>query len=234
MMPWMTLRAGLSSVQSNSGSDMVYLFLGDASPAKEIQLKKIRKEFIAQESQDFNLDILFASDLSLKGLQEKLLLFPVRNPGRMILIKDAQNLKPEVKDFLLDYFRKPYKHIILVLDIEQADRRDVFVQQACRFARVLRFQESAKPDAFSLSRFISSRRPDYALKILNQLLKDGERPERILGGLRYTWERESASPLETKRRLKLLLACDVDIKTGKLKASFALEKLVISLCARSA
>jgi hypothetical protein len=53
---------------------------------------------------------------------------------------------------------------------------------------------------------------------------------RILGGLGYTWERDVMAPLEAKRRLKLLLNCDVEIKTGRLKPNFALEKLVISLC----
>jgi DNA polymerase III delta subunit len=66
--------------------------------------------------------------------------------------------------------------------------------------------------------------------VLNQLLKKGERPERILGGLRYSWENSIATPLETRRRLKALLNCDIDIKTGRLKADFALERLVVSLC----
>lgn len=73
-------------------------------------------------------------------------------------------------------------------------------------------------------------KPDYALRILNELLRNGERPERILGGLRYAWEREFTPGVEAKRRLKLLLNCDINIKTGKLKPNFALEKLVISLC----
>jgi DNA polymerase III delta subunit len=96
---------------------------------------------------------------------------------------------------------------------------------------VILFKETVKPDTFVLSRSIESRRLDTALKLLDQLLKDGEKPERILGGLRYAWERGIANPVETKRRLKLLLGCDIDIKTGRLKPSFALEKLVVGLCA---
>ena len=65
---------------------------------------------------------------------------------------------------------------------------------------------------------------------LSKLLEEGERPERILGGLRYAWERDAASPLETRRRLKALLTCDIEIKTGKIKPVFALERLVIKLC----
>jgi len=67
--------------------------------------------------------------------------------------------------------------------------------------------------------------------VLNQLLENGEKPEWILSGLRYAWGKNIATPLEKKRRLKFLLDCDMDIKTGKLKPVFVLEKLIIKLCA---
>jgi DNA polymerase III delta subunit len=69
-----------------------------------------------------------------------------------------------------------------------------------------------------------------ALSVLAQLLKDGEKPERIMGGLRYSWEKYSATPKGTSIKLKALLNCELDIKTGRLKADFALERLVIALC----
>nr|HPL83037.1 hypothetical protein [Candidatus Omnitrophota bacterium] len=64
-------------------------------------------------------------------------------------------------------------------------------------------------------------------------IKDGERPERILGGLRYSLENNVQDVKGLRRRLKLLLNCDIEIKTGKLKPVFALEKLVVNLCALS-
>ncbi len=67
--------------------------------------------------------------------------------------------------------------------------------------------------------------------IERRLLENGERPERILGGLRYAVEKTTYHPLESKKRLKFLLNCDTDIKTGRLKAEFALERLVVALCA---
>jgi DNA polymerase III delta subunit len=39
------------------------------------------------------------------------------------------------------------------------------------------------------------------------------------------------NPAELQRRLKLLLECDVSIKTGRLKPTLVLERLVIGLCA---
>lgn len=209
---------------------MVYLFIGQDFIAKDIQLKKIKEEFLRKETEQFNFDTLYSKELTLKNLQEKLLTLPVGSPKRIVVLKANTELKPEIKDFLLGYTKKPPKEIVLVLDFQQRTKRDDFIERIGRVSKVLRFQEITRPDAFALSRSINLKRPDFALGILNQLLEDGLRPEMILGGLRYAWERDSVYPLERKRRLKLLLNCDIEIKTGKLKPVFALEKLVISLC----
>ena len=58
----------------------------------------------------------------------------------------------------------------------------------------------------------------------------GEKPERIMGGLRASWTRYPADPLSLKKRLKILLQCDLDIKTGRIKPVYALERLIVNLC----
>ena len=66
---------------------MVYLFIGQDSPAKDIELNRIKKEFLSKELEEFNLDILYAESLALKGLQEKLLALPVKSLKRILVIK---------------------------------------------------------------------------------------------------------------------------------------------------
>lgn len=209
---------------------MVYLFIGEDPALKDIQLKAIRKEFLKKETEQFNLDILYAKELTLKDLQERLFYLPVKNPKRIVIVKDAQNLREDAKDFILNYVKEPHKQIVLVLDISQRDSLEEFISHADRYAKTYYFKETKRPDTFTLNRQIALKRPDYALRVLNQLLKAGERPERILGGLRYSLERETAPPLEMKRKLRFLLNCDIDIKTGKIKPVFALERLIIKLC----
>lgn len=209
---------------------MVYLFIGEDSPSKDLQLTKIKRELLKKDTEQFNLDTLYAKELTLKGLQEALSRLPVDSSKRVLVIRDAQALKEESKEFILRYIKAPYKHAVLILDTSRIEKRDAFINGVFRSARVLRFKEVSRPDTFILSRQIELRRPDMALKVLNQILKEGERPERVLGGLRYAWERSCAHPEEMRRRLKSLLNCDLEIKTGKLKPAVALEKLVISLC----
>jgi len=210
---------------------MVYLFIGEDCPAKDLQLQKLKVESVKKGLEQFNLDVLYSKELTLKALQEKLTYLPFKDSKRMLVIRRCEDLKKEVKDYLAGYSLKPVKDIVLVLDFGPEQKKNEFLSRLRKHSRVILFKEAVKPDTFVLSRSIESRRLDAALKLLDQILKDGEKPERILGGLRYAWERGISNPVETKRRLKLLLSCDIDIKTGRLKPSFALEKLVVGLCA---
>lgn len=211
-------------------SPWLYLLIGQDNVSKDIQLAKIKKDSLPKTLETFNLDILFAHDLNLKSLQEKLLSLPVKVKKRLVIIKEAQQLKEEIKKFLLGFCRKPPSKIILVLDINPKGGRDEFINTLSQCAQVYRFGEIDLPDTFGLWRQISSNRSANALKILNELLRNSEKPERILGGLRYACLKEAFKPPETRKRLKLLLNCDIDIKTGRLKPDFALEKLVVALC----
>lgn len=218
---------------------MVYLFVGEDCPSKTEHLKAIRKELLNKGTEQFNLDILYAKGLSLKDLQEKLMYLALNCQRRIVVIKEAQNLKEDLKEFILEYAKKP-QETLLVLDItlsppakfgssQQAKIND-FIKRIQRYVKLYRFRETEQANAFSLSRQISSGKADSALRVLSQLLNEGQRPERILGGLRYAWEKDTMHQVVLKRRLRLLLDCDIDIKTGRLKAPFALEKLIISLC----
>jgi DNA polymerase III delta subunit len=210
---------------------MVYLFIGKDSPAKEIALKQIKLESLPQGLEQFNFDLLYAEELSLKSLQEKLLAMPVNSSSRVLVIKNSGELKREVEDFILAWSKELSKSIVLVLDMEQQSGKDAFIRNINKYAKVIRFKEAVPLNTFNLSRQIEEKRPDNALNILSQLIKDGERPERILGGLRYSLENNMKDVTVLRRRIKLLLNCDIEIKTGKLKPVFALEKLVVNLCA---
>ncbi len=217
---------------------MIYLFIGQDSPlkdsslsAKDTQLKQIKEEFLPQKVEQFNFDCLYAETLKLKDLQEKLLCLPVNSPRRMIMIRNAQELAADIDAFILDWAESGERLIILLLDIEDPSKKEGFLKNIHKQAKIFRFKETASLNTFNLTRSIEQRRPDYALRILDQLLKDGERPERILGGLRYALEKSRLSPLEIKRRVRLLIDSDIEIKTGRAKPVLALEKLVVKLCA---
>jgi len=212
-------------------SDGVYLFIGQDNPAKELALNKIKQKYLTEDLEQFNLDVVYASDAKLKTIQEKFLNLPVNSGRRVVVIKGAHSLDKQTKDFILRHIRRTHKHLILVLDFERYDPKDIFLEEASRSARVVRFKEAPQNDTFSLGRQIESGATAKALGVLAELLKGGEPPERIIGGLRYIWEKQGLSLAQKQGWLELLLACDLEIKKGRLKPAFALEKLVIGLCA---
>src|SRR4030042_3584194 len=194
----------------------VYLFLGQDPSSKHIVLNRLKERFLPKETEEFNQDILYGRELSLNGLQEKLLFLPFKLGKRIVVVKNAQDLKDELKDFLVGYVRNPQAQIILVLDIEEIKAKDEFVGTIKRFTQVCYFREEKHVDVFALSRQIELKKPSPSLEILDYLLKHGEKPERILGGLRASWERNITDSAQAQKRMKLLLACDIDIKTGRI------------------
>jgi len=208
----------------------VYLFIGQDSPSKDIRLNRLKEEYLDPRTQHFNLDILYAKELNLKDLQERLLSLPLGAKKRIVVVKDSQRLKEEIKEFIINYAKKPKSHVLLVLDVDKYSPKDEFIGELSRYSEVCRFKEDPHIDTFTLSRAIDSRKPNYALGVLSQLLRSGEKPERILGGLRYSWENSRSDVFQIRKRLALLLACDIEIKTGRIRPDFALEKLVVNLC----
>lgn len=215
----------------NGKEKMVYLFVGQDIPAKDAALKRIKEKFLPPKLIDFNFDILYTDELSLEALQEKLLFLPVGAPKRVVLIRNAQDLEEEQKDFILRWALKENKNLLLILDFPQQKENAKFINALNNNAQVMRFKEDIPLNAFNLSRQIEYRYTEGALKILKNLIKEGQKPEMILGALRYSLQSNTLSPLLLRRRIKLLLNCDIEIKTGRFKPVFALEKLVVNLCA---
>lgn len=208
----------------------VYLFIGEDALSKDIRLKRLKEELLEGNTQYFNLDVLYARELNLKDLQERLLALPLRVKKRILVIKESQNLKEDIKEFILKYVKKPHSQIVLVLDIDKYSAKDEFISGVSRYSEVFRFKEEPRLDTFALGRAIDYKKSGYALWVLSQLLRKGEKPERILGGLRYSWENNLSDAFQAKKKFQLLLNCDIDIKTGRLRPDFALERLVVSLC----
>ena len=208
----------------------VHVLIGQDNLSKDAKLKNLKSQFLTQSTEQFNWDMLYARELHLKDLQEKLLSLPLGSKKRMVVIRGAASLKKELKDFIARYVKEPSGWVILVLDIDHFDPKDEFIRSLSRHARIYRFKEEVVLNTFTLSRQIELRRADFALRTLSGLLSNGEKPERIMGGLRYSWERSSLDPRDLARRLKRLLRCDIEIKTGRLKPVHALEKLIVELC----
>jgi DNA polymerase III delta subunit len=211
---------------------MVYLFIGQDSVSKDAALARLKKEILAEQTAHFNLDTIHGKDTTLQQLQELLLLMPAAGGRRMLVIREVDELKPEAKGFLLGHVKKESKEAgtVLVLEAERSQPKDQFIAGLKACCKTVYFREERRWTVFDLARAMEAGNAAESLRILHRLLGEGEKPERLMGGLRATWQKNVAAPAELQRRMKLLLASDLDIKTGKAKPNLVLERLVIGLC----
>jgi DNA polymerase III delta subunit len=210
---------------------MVYLFFGEDEHSKDIYLEKLKRQLFSKELEPFNYDVLYAKELHLLEFQEALKRLPHKAKKRIIIIRQADSLRQEIKDYFITYLKRPFSSNLIILDFREFDQRDEFIKNILKYAKVFHFHSREILDTFKLSKEIDRRRIKNAFKILNTLLSEGTEPEMILGGLRYCFQNSNLSYEEKKRRLSLLLEADLDIKTGRLKSpALALEKLIFNLC----
>ncbi|MDD2751608.1 MAG: hypothetical protein PHN59_00555, partial [Candidatus Omnitrophica bacterium] len=123
-------------VEKNSS---IYLFIGTDSLSKDIKLSKIKQDLLIKETADFNLDTLYGRELALKDFQEKILLLPVKAKKRILLIRQAQALKAELKDYILKELKTLQNRVALVLDFERQEPRDDFIRKLSPSAQVSYF-----------------------------------------------------------------------------------------------
>jgi len=210
----------------------VFLFLGQDTPSKDRALSQIKQENLTSDTRDFNFDILHCQDreFSLQALQEKLLYHAAASAQRLVVLKGIEKAKTEVKKFLSAFVKQIPAGLVLVLDAERSNPRDEFLKSLEGYSQVMRFREEELPNTFALGRLIDARKAAQSLEVLHKLLDSGEKPERIMGGLRASWQRYPPPPAALKLRMKLLLKTDTAIKTGKIKPLFALERMIVALC----
>jgi DNA polymerase III delta subunit len=210
--------------------DCIYLVTGQDVPAKDKALKEIKSKYLSAKTEQFNLDTVYAKDVTLEALQEKLLYLAVSAGHRMVVIKQASSLKKDCKEYLEHYVLAPNPAVILVLEMEEFDRKDRFSAAVSGHATVRQFRQGIQKTSFALADEICAGKAAASLMVLHQLLKNGQKPELILGGLRSGLSRNTTDITSMRRLNKLLLECDLAIKTSTLKPSFALERLVVNLC----
>ena|SRR3989338_1970554 len=218
---------------------MLYLFIGEDESAKQEKIHSLKSEVLKKGFEDFNYEAFYAKELTLPALKEALSRLPVESPQRIMMIKDVFGLQDELKDYFTAQIEKLPKDLIIILEAAVIPKEEsAFFNKISKYGKVIPFKTKERINAFGLARAIERKDADSALNMLVDLFRSGEKPERILGALRYQFVKSdsfSAAPdslklKEKKEKVSLLLETDLNLKTGKVKPEFALETLVVKLC----
>jgi len=212
----------------------IYLFIGQDQVSKDRKIAAIKKTIFKHRIEEFNFESFYGKELGLCELKESLNRLPIDADKRLVVIKNIEYLSAPQKTYLVSFLKKPFQHIILILETSHLDTKDAFITSILGLIQVYRFRTSRATNVFDLGRAISQAKTVSALNILSRLVNQQEKATRLLGGLFWQWQRDKGrlSAVEQKRQLKIFLDTDIDIKTGKLKPELALELLVINLCRR--
>ena len=80
------------------------------------------------------------------------MVLPVESSKRIVIIKNAQELDPDIDDFILRWAKQASKDILLLLDIEKQNKKETFLRNISKYAKVFRFKEVLALNTFNLSR----------------------------------------------------------------------------------
>jgi DNA polymerase III delta subunit len=120
----------------------------------------------------------------------------------------------------------------LIMDSDDLSFKSAFFRDLSASAKVIRFGQSGKKsDLWGVTRAIERRNPSEALRILNTLLRDGDSPLKIMGGLVWFWGsiRNRVSAEGFKKGLLVLQEADLNIKRSRLRPDHAVEMVVTKL-----
>lgn len=151
---------------------------------------------------------------------------------RLIVIRAIEKLTSPNKKLILDFIQSQQEQAVLILDSDNVELKNSFVNQVKPIVNFAKFQKTSKLNVFDMTRAMTDRHPAKALKILSGLLAEGNHPLQIMGGLIWFWGNSKNRLVEDnfKKGLVVLQEADLNIKRSRLKPEHAMEVLVAKLC----
>jgi len=211
---------------------MIYLFLGDDLPAKDIKITEIKNKLFknSQEALAFDFDNLDVKELGGDALKKAFLTLPVIAPHRLIVLRQIHKLKSADIQVLIDFCKKPAMHCDVILEssenILKGELKDLPL-----YAKGVVLGKPEGPNVFDMTKLITARQSGDALKMLDGFYRENVHPLQIMGALVWYWGKEGKALGKERftRGLKALEEADLNIKRSRLDPQYAVEKLVVEL-----
>ncbi|MCX5681931.1 MAG: hypothetical protein NT079_06680 [Candidatus Omnitrophica bacterium] len=212
---------------------MIYLLIGQDHLAKEQKISEIKaKALLSKESLSFDYQILHGYKLDNGILKKALIALPALGTARVVLIRQADQLTAVQKTMIAETYEKSKKDLIIIFEAEGLDDNDTLVKKFDRKMKVFSFAPKVRHNVFNLMRIILMGQKAEALELLDELLKNGDHPLQIIGGMLWAWRnaRNKIPFIKFSQGLRAFQEADFNIKRSQLKSEYALEVLVVKLC----
>ncbi len=211
---------------------MLTLLLGQDTNAKETHISEFRKKlFKDPDALQFDYEVLYGAQLSAEELKKAFVALPILSKQRLIVIRECHRLNPRCQDLILAAANTSGSYE-LILESDKLEMKDSFVVRLGKPVKIVQTAKKQTLNVFKLGDMISERKSPEAVRMLSQLLLQGDQPLQIMGGLVWYWKnaRNALGTKEFMKGLEALQEADLNIKRSRLKPEHALEVLVIKLC----
>ena len=212
---------------------MFYLFIGDDFLAKDQKISEAKKKALpTSAARQLDCETLYAEQCSRDDLIKSFVSLPVASAKRLVIVRNCHKLKEDKKEAILTYLKRKDIPIDVILDFDEEPSDKNFLKTALSFSQVLYFKTQPVKNLFDMTNAMSARKPAEALKNLSELLKEGNHPLQVLGGMIWFWGKKkgSVSGEYFRRGLLAIAQADLNIKRSKIEPQYALEILVLKLC----
>lgn len=197
---------------------------------KKIEVLK-RTTLTCPDAVRFDFDILYGSKLSAIDLKKSLMAFPAIAAQRLVLVREVEKFKDPHQAIILECLAQKPTHVVIILDVNGPGGRNKFMTAVRKAGKVLYEEKPSSATVFDVTRSLSSRKLTEALKVLSDLMADGQHPLQLMGGLVWFWGKERARIPEErfKKGLLVLQEADLNIKRSRLSPTVAVEVAVVKL-----
>lgn len=104
-----------------------YLFLSDNAYEKNKAIKLIAETFIPDaKKREVSMETLYSGELDGFALEEKLTNLGFFSSEKIIVLKEAEKMEDDVKEFLTGYLKNPLKTTCLIIDSAEAKPQTIF------------------------------------------------------------------------------------------------------------
>ena len=104
----------------------MYLFWGEDTLSRRRLEQKAREENLQAGGEDFDLTVFYGADTRADEILEQLDMQPMMSPKRVVVVRNADELRPDDIKKLQRYVDNPSKQAVFVLTAEKVDQRKAF------------------------------------------------------------------------------------------------------------
>jgi DNA polymerase-3 subunit delta len=126
-----------------------YLFYGLEEFWIELTLDKIKKDLIPDSVKAFNLEILYAEEVSPQEILNRAHLLPFMSPHRLIIVRGTENFTKGELELFLPYLGSPVDSTCIIWVSGKADLTGLFYKRFKELGRAVNFKKLSERQAYN-------------------------------------------------------------------------------------